>query len=242
VRVLAVSDEVDAHLWTPAVRDLAPDLIVGCGDVAFELLGWMAEATGAPLVFVPGNHDPDISGYRPTRAGLVVKAGFVVAAPWPAGTTNADGRLVEAAGLRIAGLGGCLRYRPGPNQYTERQQRRRARRLAARPRWHPRHRSPVDLVLAHSAPRGLGDGEDGPHRGFDALSRLARALRPQLLLHGHVAPDPGTKDHWIGPTRVVNVFGYRVLEVAAASESPSESESESQSQSEAGPRPPGGDG
>lgn len=39
--------------------------------------------------------------------------------------------LILAAGLRIAGLGGCVRYTEGPNQYTERQQARRARRLRA---------------------------------------------------------------------------------------------------------------
>jgi hypothetical protein len=197
VRVLAVSDEADERLWTPDVRRIGADLIVGCGDVSFE---------------------PDISGYRPTHRGLVVKAGFVTSAPWPDGTVNADGRVVDAGGLRIAGLGGSIRYRPGPNQYTEGQQRRRARRLAMRSRWQVRHRAPVDLLLAHAAPRGLGDGDDGPHRGFDALARLARSLRPQLLLHGHVAPAPGATDHWIGPTRVVNVFGYRVLDVTATAE------------------------
>jgi Icc-related predicted phosphoesterase len=211
--VLAVSDEADEHLWHTEVGRLAPDLVVGCGDVAFELLGRMADLTGAPVVFVPGNHDPDISGYRPTARGLVVRSGFVTAAPWPDGTTNADGRLVDAAGLRIAGLGGSPRYRDGPNQYTQRQQRRRARRLTARARWMVRHRAPVDIVLAHAAPSGLGDGDDSPHRGFSALHDLARALRPRLLLHGHVAPAPGAADHWIGPTRVVNVFGYRILDV-----------------------------
>ena len=218
MRVLAVSDEADERLWTPEVGRLDPDLVVGCGDVAFELLGWIAEATGAPVVFVPGNHDPDISGYRPTAHGLVVRAGFVTEAPWPAGTINADGRVVDAAGLRLAGLGGSIRYREGPNQYTERQQGRRARRLARRTRWRRRHRAPVDVVLAHSAPRGLGDGDDPAHRGFDALNHLARALQPRLLLHGHVAPAPGGGDHWIGTTRVVNVFGYRLLEVPTAAE------------------------
>jgi hypothetical protein len=213
VRVLAVSDEADGRLWTRGVRQLAPDLVVGCGDVDFELLGWLAEATGAPLVFVPGNHDPDVSGYRPTQQGLVVRAGFVTTPPWPAGTTNADGRLVDAAGLRIAGLGGCLRYRDGPNQYTERQQRRRARALAARAHWRVRGRGPVDLLLAHAAPAGLGDSDDLAHRGFDALHRLARALRPRFLLHGHVNPVAGAAEHRIGPTRVINVFGYRMIDV-----------------------------
>jgi hypothetical protein len=213
VRVLAVSDEADERLWTDDVRRLAPDLIVGCGDVDFELLGWMADATGAPLVFVPGNHDPDVAGYRATAHGLVVRAGFVTEAPWPAGTINGDGRLTDVAGLRIAGLGGSIRYREGPNQYSQRQQDRRARRLSARARWQVRHRAPVDVLLAHSAPSGLGDGDDPPHRGFDALHHLARTLHPRFLLHGHVAPAPGAGDHWIGTTRVINVFGYRVLDV-----------------------------
>jgi Icc-related predicted phosphoesterase len=224
VRVLAVSDEVDERLWSPEVRTLAPDLVIGCGDVDFELLGWLAEATGAPVVFVPGNHDPDVAGYRPTASGLVVRAGFVTRAPWPDGTVNADGRVVDAAGLRLAGLGGSIRYREGPNQYTQRQQGRRARRLAYRARWRWRDRAPVDVIIAHSAPSGLGDGDDPAHRGFTALNQLARTLTPRLLLHGHVAPSPGAGDHWIGNTRVVNVFGYRLLDVATAVEvAPTES-------------------
>lgn len=225
-----MSDEADERLWGPGVRDLVPDLVVGCGDVSFELLGWLAEATGAPLVFVPGNHDPDISGYRPTAQGLVVRAGFVTRPPWPDGTINADGRLVDAAGLRLAGLGGSIRYREGPNQYTQRQQRRRARRLTRRARWQLRHRVPVDVVLAHSPPSGLGDDEDPAHRGFDALHGLARSLRPRLLLHGHVAPFPGAGDHWIGPTRVVNVFGHRLLDVPTREE-------RAAAQAGTGPRP-----
>lgn len=49
--------------------------------------------------------------------------------PWPPGAINADGRIVDVAGLRRAGLGGSPRYRGGPNQYTDRQQARRARGL-----------------------------------------------------------------------------------------------------------------
>jgi hypothetical protein len=76
VRTLAVSDEVAGRLWTPEVQALQPDLIVSCGDVPFDLLGWLARVPDAPLVFAPGNHDPDLSGYRPTPRGLVLPAGL----------------------------------------------------------------------------------------------------------------------------------------------------------------------
>jgi hypothetical protein len=146
-------------------------------------------ALDVPLVFVPGNHDPDLSGYRTSRAGLILRAGLPARPPWPDGAINADGRVVDVAGLRIAGLGGCLRYSGGPNQYTDRQQARRAMALRARARWHRPHRGGgIDVLMTHAPPRGIGDGDDLPHRGFTALHGLAEALHPMLLLHGHVHP------------------------------------------------------
>ena len=132
LRVLAVSDVVDEGLWADIGPARGADLILGCGDLPFEYLGYLMNALDVPLVFVPGNHDPDLSGYRVSRAGLTLRAGLPARPPWPDGAVSADGRVVDVAGLRIAGLGGCRRYRPGPNQYSDRQQARRARRLAAR--------------------------------------------------------------------------------------------------------------
>lgn len=212
VRILAVADEPASLAWTAAqVRDLGVELVVSCGDLPFEALGWLAEAARAPLAFVPGNHDPDLSGYRPTRRGLVIRAGYVTEPPWPPGAVNLDGRVEEVAGLRLAGLGGCRRYRPGPNQYRERQQSRRVNRLVAR----SRRAGPVDVVVTHAPPLGVGDGEDPAHRGFEAFHRLIGALAPAMLLHGHVAPAPGAADAVLGATRVVNVFGHRLLDVGS---------------------------
>ena len=90
------------------------DLILACGDLPFDYLGSLMNALDVPLVFVPGNHDPDLSGYRMSRAGLTLRAGIPVRPPWPDGAVNADGRVIDVAGLRIAGLGGCLRYSAGP--------------------------------------------------------------------------------------------------------------------------------
>ena len=40
-------------------------------------------ALDVPLVFVPGNHDPDLSGYRTSRAGLTLRPGLPARPPWP---------------------------------------------------------------------------------------------------------------------------------------------------------------
>jgi hypothetical protein len=213
VRVLAVSDVVEPALWAGGHAAHGTELIVACGDLPFEYLGHLMNALDAPLVFVPGNHDPDLAGYRISRAGLAMRAGLPVRQPWPDGAVSADGTIVDIAGLRVAGLGGSRRYSDGPNQYTDRQQARRARwlavRAAARRRRDGRR---VDLLLTHAPPRGVGDGSDPPHQGFTALHPLVARLGPALLLHGHVDPDPGAgRDHAIGNTLVCNVTGWRLL-------------------------------
>ena len=125
-----MSDEVDNALYADvgAVREAR--LIVACGDLPFDYLGYLMNALDVPLVFVPGNHDPDVSGYRTSRTGLTLRAGLPARPPWPAGAVSAERAVVDVAGLRLAGLGGSRRYRDGPNQYTQRQQARRARALA----------------------------------------------------------------------------------------------------------------
>lgn len=219
VRVLAVSDEVDEslHLDRGAVRDA--ELILACGDLPFDYLRFLMDALDAPLVFVPGNHDADVSGWRTSRAGLPVRAGLPGEPPWPPGAVNADAAVVDVAGLRVAGLGGCLRYREGPNQYSERQQARRARRLARRAAWRRRDGRGVDVLLTHAPPQGVGDGDDPPHRGFACLHPLVARLGVPLMLHGHVhsggAPASGVS---LGETLVRNVVGRHLFDVPVAGE------------------------
>jgi Calcineurin-like phosphoesterase len=215
VRVLAVSDEVDAALAAAPSAALGAELILACGDLPFDYLGSLMNTLDLPLVFVPGNHDPDLSGYRSSRAGLTLRAGMPARPPWPDGAVNADGRIVDAGGLRVAGLGGCRRYTGGPNQYTDRQQTRRARVLRGRAWWRRlRDARGVDVLLTHAPPRGAGDGDDPPHRGFTALHGLAAALRPTALLHGHVHPyGSPVRSERLGRTVVCNVTGWHLLEI-----------------------------
>ena len=122
---------------------------------------------------------------------------------------------MDAAGLRLAGLGGSRRYSEGPNQYTEWQQARRARSLARRARWRRfRDGRSVDVLLTHAPPAGAGDAEDPPHQGFRALHRLTARLQPAVLLHGHVHPHglpPG--GYRLGRTVVRNVVGRHLLDI-----------------------------
>ncbi|MFE6613723.1 metallophosphoesterase [Amycolatopsis sp. NPDC057786] len=213
MKALVVADEVEERLWTSAVRNHRADLVIGAGDLPYEYLEFLAGALDVPCVFVPGNHDPDLSGY--TRyGGLSMKDGFPTEWPGPAGGVNADGRIVDVGGLRFAGLGGSVRYNDGPNQWTQRQQARRARRLVRRAwlrRW--RDGRDVDVLLTHAPPRHCGDRDDPPHRGFDCLHRTIELLRPKWLLHGHIHPhgEP-VPDRVVGGTTVRNVVGHRIME------------------------------
>ncbi|MGH3452683.1 MAG: metallophosphoesterase, partial [Haloechinothrix sp.] len=60
-RVLAVADEVNEALFVPDnLTRAAPDLVVSCGDLPFDYLEYLVTVLNVPLLYVPGNHDPDL--------------------------------------------------------------------------------------------------------------------------------------------------------------------------------------
>ena len=60
VNVLVVADEVASNLQERTLRDLAPDLVLAAGDLPWDYLEWIASSVDVPMVFVPGNHDPEV--------------------------------------------------------------------------------------------------------------------------------------------------------------------------------------
>ncbi len=215
MRVLAVADEEDPRLTPARLAELRPAVVVSCGDLPLDYLDYLASATDAPLALVPGNHDPEL-GPRRARAPVPLPP---VARPaagqagLPGWCTSVDGRVAELSGLTVAGLGGSLRYRPGPHQYTESEMRRRALALEARVRLRPSRPRP-DLVVTHAPPAGCGDGDDAAHRGFACFHRLVLALKPRYLVHGHVHPyGLAQPDRHLGATTVVNAVPHRVLDL-----------------------------
>ncbi|MFD5869132.1 metallophosphoesterase [Corynebacterium sp. NPDC060344] len=205
VTILAIADEERPALTVPGGVDFGagnrPDLLLSAGDLDFGYVAAVADAFDVPCAMVPGNHDPSLEGFTLSAAGWI-RAGRHDVWPGPAGAWAADRDVVEVAGLRIAGLGGCGRYSAGPNQWTNAQAMRRARRVLRRAR-----RSPaVDVLLTHApgTPGAENQGasaggrarlggspvtvrdHDTVHRALPAVDMLAERLRPALHLHGHV--------------------------------------------------------
>jgi len=212
-RILAVADEVDDALQGARLEELNPDLILACGDLPFDYLEYIRGASEVPLLYVHGNHDPapvgaSVSGYLPNQ---YVKR----PAPRAVGCTSLEDRWEDETGLRVAGLGGSIRYNNGENQYTQNEMGRRARRLTRRMQrrtW--KDGKTVDIFIAHSPPLDCGDADDPAHVGFSAFHRLIRQMTPRLMLHGHIHPHGKDQpDRVIGATRVINVVPYRLLEI-----------------------------
>ena len=207
LRILALSDEPDPALDSPATREGLGhvDMIVGCGDLTPDYLEFVADAFCAPLHYVRGNHD----------AG----------AAWTAGTQDGtcplplpDGRIVEEAGVRLVGFGGSARYSRTGYELTHGQMWWRVLRFAAT----QRPGAPL-IVVTHAAPRGTNDGEDFAHRGFPAFRWLARRLRPPLWLHGHttlVRRDVESRSARIGPTLLYNSEGSTLVELVPPGTAP----------------------
>ena len=196
MKILAIADEESPALWDhymPGRLD-GYDLILSCGDLKADYLTFLVTMGHARLLYVHGNHD----------GSYEVKA--------PEGCDCIDDQLLVYNGVRILGLGGCLRYHDGPYQYTEKEMRRRISKL----RFALRRAGGVDIVITHAPPRGLGDREDPAHMGFEALRDLIDRWHPSYLLHGHVHlryDHSLPREQVYGGTRIINTSERFVLEI-----------------------------
>lgn len=211
MKILALSDQVVDNLYSPLVKERFGDvdLVVGCGDLPNYYLDYIVSMLNVPLSLVPGNHDlptePATSDYDPGRSG------------GRRGTVNIDGTVVEECGLLLAGLGGSIRYRPdGIHQYTQAEMTCRVLALTPRMYWNRIRRGRfLDILVTHAPPRGVHDAEDPAHVGFAAFNRFIARFHPRYLLHGHshvYRRDAATTTQ-VGPTTVINVYPYRLIEV-----------------------------
>lgn len=186
MKILTLSDQECPALYdyyTP-VRLEDYDLIISCGDLNAKYLSFIVTMSRVPLMYVHGNHDTGYSRIPPEGCDCI------------------EDDLVVYNGLRILGLGGCRKYHDGLHQYTEKQMRKRIRKL----RWKLWRHKGVDIVVTHAPPMGVGDSDDPAHRGFEAFLQLIDKYHPKYLLHGHVHLNYG-----MDQTRVREYNGTKVI-------------------------------
>lgn len=166
MRILVIADDESSYLWDHFDKSKLEgvDLIISCGDLHPHYLSFLATFTSAPVVYVHGNHD-----------------GKYEQVP-PEGCTCIDDTIFVYNGIRILGLGGCMRYRPGPHQYTEKEMRKRVKKL----RYKLFFKRGFDILVTHAPGYQLHDSRDLPHQGFKTFIDLIDKYHPRYFLHGHV--------------------------------------------------------
>ncbi len=198
MRILLLADEPDVRLWDHLDKRLLEglDLVISCGDLPGEYLSFLTCFTNAPILYVHGNHDARYES-KP-----------------PEGCICIEDRVVLCKGLRIVGLGGSMRYKPGPHQYTDKEMQKRAKKLR-----HALRRSKgFDILVAHSPMKGVGDSGDLAHRGFQTFVDMVEKYRPRWFVHGHVHQSYDfrfKRERDYQDTRIINAYVSHIIEIDA---------------------------
>ncbi len=196
MKILAVADDESKYYYdyyTPGMLDDF-DLILACGDLHKVYLEFLTTMASCPVMYVRGNHD-DLLMEDP-----------------PGGCICIEDIVYDYNGLRIAGLGGSLKYRDGKNMFTEEQMAKRVRKLARSIRKH----GGVDILVTHAPARGINDFDSVSHRGFEAFRQFIERYHPAYLVHGHIHKNYGMHipqiSEWNG-TVIINAYEHCVFHV-----------------------------
>lgn len=215
MKVLAVSDRVQEHIYSPAVRTRFADveLVIGCGDLPFYYLEYIVTMLSVPVAYVRGNHD-DLPHYM--SDGRVVHRAE--------GCLDIDGRVVHQLGLLLVGVEGSMRYRPdGKCMYTDTDIVLKLAGIVPQLLFNKvRYGRYLDVLVAHAPPYGIHDRSDLAHTGFKPFLPFMRRFRPRYLLHGHVhSYNRQVPTHTrYQDTFIINVYPYSVIDIPVVGREP----------------------
>lgn len=193
MKILVLSDVESKGLWDyyQPGKLAGYDLILSCGDLSPHYLSFIETFANVPVLYVHGNHDEKYAEYPPEGCFCI------------------EDDIYVHNGVRILGLGGSMRYRPGAHQYSEREMAHRVRRLW----WKLKRHKGFDILLTHAPAAEFHAGEDLCHHGFGVFRTLLEKYAPKYFIHGHVHMNYGLKTprlSMLGDTVVIN--GYRIFE------------------------------
>ncbi len=196
MKILALADEESPLFWDYFTPDRlnGVGLILACGDLSPHYLTFLATYSHAPILYVHGNHD---DCYRQTP---------------PEGCICIEDRIYVYEDLRILGLGGSMRYKPGEHQFTQWEMNWRLWQLTPGIFW----KGGIDILVTHAPSFGLGDGADLPHTGFRAFPRLLDRWEPLCHVHGHVHLNYGggaKRETFYKGTRIINAYDHYYFDI-----------------------------
>lgn len=166
MKILAIADQESKFYWDYYEQGKLDgiDLIISCGDLDPRYLSFLATFAHCPILYVHGNHDDKYEQIPPD------------------GCVCIEDQIYVHNGIRILGLGGCMRYKKGTYQYTQKEMDKRVKKL----RWQLWRHKGFDIMVTHAPAYEVGDGKDPCHTGFKAFIPLLEKYRPKYYLHGHV--------------------------------------------------------
>lgn len=170
MKILAIADEESKYLWDYFEKSKLEgiDLIISCGDLDPRYLSFLATFTSAPVLYVHGNHDDKYEKIPPE------------------GCICIDDKLFVYEGIRILGLGGSMRYKPGVHQYTEWEMQKKGAETLPEDLVSGRFRYPRDPFPCLPAKRR----QRPPAPGLQDLPSPHGKIPPQIL-------PPRTRPHVI---------------------------------------------
>ncbi len=205
MRILVIADEESKYLWDHFEKSKLEgiDLIISCGDLDPRYLSFLATFSPAPVLYVHGNHDKKYDKVEPE------------------GCICIEDQIYEYKGLRILGFGGCMQYTGDKHQYTEKEMEKRVRKM----RWQLWRKKGFDILVTHAPAKGLNDGEDLPHQGFQVFKTLMEKYNPRYFLHGHMHKQYG-RNHRVTDsyqnTHIINAYERYVFDYETEDEEKTE--------------------
>lgn len=193
MKILLVSDVISPYLYdhidVEKFKDI--DLILSAGDLKSRYLRFLTTVLRKPLLYIHGNHDEHYEKDPPL------------------GCVCIEDMVYDFKGIRIAGLGGCMEYRGGPHQYTEKAMAKKVRKNKKA------FKKGFDILLTHSPAYQLGDGDDHAHIGFKCFIDVLDNHKPKYMIHGHQHLNYKNNERIItyNDTTIINAYRYHILEI-----------------------------
>jgi hypothetical protein len=182
MKILAIADRPPRSLLGETVERESPEVIVTLGDFSMHDLRGIEAISDIPKIGVYGNH---CSGNYFDDLGI----------------ENMHLKTKKIGGLIFGGFEGSIRYKSGDApMYTEVEASELLKDFPY-----------VDVMIAHSPPRGTHDEPDPAHQGLSALRDYILRQKPKYFLHGHTYVSQGTQETILGSTKVIHVYADQIL-------------------------------